>query len=143
MAARTASWAARFFGRADRMPLQHLRRHPQGGFQRAAYRDEKPVVRGVDHREVEGEFGLRRRLDGEVGFERLAQLEEMVFDRAEILVRAIAGREKGGAGFQAQPHFEDVGDDLGIELRRKPPGEHIAIEQVPVRERQHAGADLR
>ena len=66
-----------------------------------------------------------------------------MLDLREVLVGAVAGGEERGARLEAEAHLEDVLDDLGVELGLQPPGEHVAVEQVPLVEGQHARSDLR
>jgi hypothetical protein len=67
----------------------------------------------------------------------------MALDRGVVVGRAVARRQERRPRLEAQPHLEDVLDDLGVELRLQPPLQHVAVQQVPFAEGQHPGAGLR
>lgn len=129
--------------RFDGFALLPVEGQAQRRFDRAANGDEKPVAGGVDHAKVKGECSLGANPQRQTIRIGRGKFVAMPTDGGMVLRRAITRGKIGRAGLEAQAHFEDVFQDLAIELGRDAPSQHVAVEKIPVLKRQYARSDPR
>ncbi len=124
----------RFIGcRTGKLKNAHQRRLDQ-----AADRPHERIERGFQEAEVEFEICERQRVGAVAG---IAHRDGKPHHPGDVRVAGAARCQCRRIGFEGQPHLAHMTQEILVDTGTEMPGEHVAVEEVPVRPGQHARAD--
>ena len=127
IASRTAAWSVRLAVR-PLMRLVKADRGSQRGLDDFLELDIERILRGSEHRHVEGDIGMQWVVV--TGLRRRHSLPARI-DCGEIGDASRARRECRGFGLDRDAQLVEVAQQLDRKIAFEQPAEHIGIEQVP------------